>query len=88
MPFGLINNSTTFQGYINKILAKKVNVFVIIYLDYIFIYTENKRKEYIEAIRWILNPLQKHSLYANFKKCRFYQDELRFLGYIVSRQGI
>ncbi len=27
-------------------------------------------------------------MYANFKKCRFYQDDVRFLSYIVSHQGI
>ncbi len=36
----------------------------------------------------MLDQLQKHSLYANLKKYRFYQDEVRFLGYIVSHQGI
>ena len=29
------------------ILVEKFNVFVIVYLDDIFIYTENKRKSYI-----------------------------------------
>ena len=34
MPFRLFNVSASFQGYINKILAKKLNIFVI---DNIFI---------------------------------------------------
>ncbi len=36
----------------------------------------------------MLDQLQKQSLYANLKKCRFHQDKVRFLGYIVSHQGI
>ena len=39
--FGLSNTPASFQGYINKILAKKLNIFVIIYLDDILIYTKD-----------------------------------------------
>ena len=46
-----------FYGYINKIVAKKLNIFVIIYLDNIFIYIKNERKKYIEAIWWVLDQL-------------------------------
>ncbi len=86
--FGLTKASATFQDYINKILAEKLNVFVIVYLDDILIYIESKGEEYVQAIWWVLDQLQKHSLYAKLKKCRFHQDEVRFLGYIVSSQGI
>ena len=88
MPFGLTNTLAPFQGYINKILVEKLNVFVIVYLDDILIYTENKGKEHVEAIRWMLEQLQKHLLYINPKNCRFHQEEMRFLGYIVFHQGI
>ncbi len=50
MPLRLINAPATFQGYINKILVEKLNVFMIVYLDDIFIYTKNKGKEYVEAV--------------------------------------
>ncbi len=55
MPFGLTNVPATFQGYINKILAEKFDVFVIIYLDDILIYTKSKREKHMEAIQWVLN---------------------------------
>ena len=45
--FGLTNVLATFQGYINKILVKKLDIFVIVYFDDIFIYTKSKSKEYI-----------------------------------------
>ena len=41
MLFGLSNAPTNFQGYINNILAEKLNIFVIVYLDDILIYTED-----------------------------------------------
>lgn len=41
MPFILSNAPTIFQGYINKILTKKLNIFIIIYLDNILMYTKN-----------------------------------------------
>ncbi len=88
MPFGLTNAPTTFQGYINKILAEKLDVVMIVYLDDILIYTENEGEEHVQAVWWVLDQLRKHSLYTNLKKCRFYQDKVRFLGYIVSYQGI
>ena len=37
MFFGLFSAPASFQRYINKIFAKKFDIFVIIYLDDIFI---------------------------------------------------
>ena len=88
MPFDLSNTLATFQGYINKILAKKLDIFVIVYLDDILIYTKNPGQPHVEAVRWVLDQLQKYSLFATLKKCRFHQDEVRFLGYVVSSKGI
>ena len=39
-------------------------------------------------MRWILDQLRKFLLYANLKKCWFYQEEVWFLGYIVSLRDI
>lgn len=50
MLFGLSNVSAGFQGYINKILAEKLDVFVIVYLDDILIYTKNEGQSHVEAV--------------------------------------
>ncbi len=88
MPFGLSNAPASFQGYINKILAEKLDIFIVVYLDNILIYIEDLGQPHIEAVRWVLEQLRKHGLYANLKKCRFHEDEIRFLGFVVSAQGI
>ena len=88
MPFGLSNAPASFQGYVNKILAEKLDIFVIVYLDDILIYTKDTGQGHVDAVRWVLEILRKYGLFANLKKCRFHQDEVRFLGYVVSAQGI
>ena len=50
MFFILSNAPASFQGYINKILAKKLDVFVIFYLDNILIYTKNASQAYVNAV--------------------------------------
>ena len=47
--FGLSNASASFQRYINKILAQKLNVFVIVYLDDILIYIKDASQGHIKA---------------------------------------
>lgn len=50
MLIGLTNAPAMFQSYINKMLAEKLDVFVIVYLDDIFIYTKSKKKKHVEAV--------------------------------------
>ena len=50
MFFGLTNALASFQEYNNKIFAKKLDIFIIIYLDNIFIYIDNKTDSYIIVI--------------------------------------
>ena len=53
MPFGLSNARASFQDYINKILAKKLDIFIIVYLDNILIYTNNAIQAYIDTVWWV-----------------------------------
>ena len=88
MPFELFNAPASFQGYINKILAEKLDIFVIVYLNDIFIYTEDPGQAYVNAVQWVLKGLKKNSLFAKLKKCRFHKDKIRFLRYVVLAQGV
>ena len=88
MFFGLSNAPASFQVYITKILAKKLDVFVIIYLDDILIYTKDAGQAHIDTVRWVLNKLKKHGLFPKLKKCYFHKDKVWFLGYILSVQKV
>ena len=83
MSFRLSNAPARFQNYINKILAEKLDIFVIEYLDDILIYTKDQGQDHVEIVRWVLDLLRKNGLFAKLKKYRFYKDKVCFLGYIA-----
>ena len=60
----------------------------MVYLDNIFIYTDDNENDYVVAIWLVLEQLIKFLLFANLKKCCFHQDKVWFLGYIISSKGI
>ena len=86
MFFGLSIIPATFQGYVNKIVAEKLDIFLVIYLDDILIYTKNLGQTHVEVVYWILEQLWKHYLFVNLTKCWFHQDEVCFLGYVVLKE--
>ena len=53
MPFSLANAPVTFQAYINKALAGLVDIFCMVYLDDILIYS-NSEEDHWEHIRRVL----------------------------------
>ena len=48
MPFGLFNALASFQDYINKTFAKKLDIIVILYLDNILVYTKDPGPPYVD----------------------------------------
>lgn len=88
MLFDLANAPATFQSYINKSLAKKLDIFYNVYLNDILINKGVKRFKNEEAVRWIWEQLQKYGLYTNLKKCRSSTNEVHFSEYIVPLLGV
>jgi len=86
MP-GLSNVPSAFQQLMNKVFADLLDVSVVIYLDNILIYSNNllEHKKYIKEV---LRHLRNNRLYASLTKCIFHQQEVEFLGYILSPEGL
>lgn len=88
MPFGLSNVLISFLKYINKILIENQDIFIIMYFNHILVFTENLGQPHMGAIYWVFKQLWKQSFFANLKKCCFYQEEVRFLSFVVLAKGI
>ena len=78
MLFELINVSITCQNTINDVLKKHLNVFVITYLNDIFIYFKNL-KEHKEHVKILLKCFDKKKFLIKLEKCKFHHQEINFL---------
>jgi hypothetical protein len=87
MPFGLINASATCQEMINDALRQYLDIFVIAYLDDIMIYSITLKK-HVQHVSQILECLERRNLRLKPEKCKFHQEEVDFLEFVVERHGI
>ena len=87
MPFGLTNAPTVFQHMANDIFRDFLDIFIIVYLDDILIYSKTQEEHDIH-VRQALERLREYGLYAKLEKCSFDQRQVEFLGYVVSSNGI
>jgi transposase InsO family protein len=87
MPFGLANAPATFQSYIDRALADLKDVICVAYLDDIVIFSQNE-KDHKEHVRTVLERLRTYKLYAKVSKCAFNTKEIKFLGFIISTDGV
>ena len=87
MPFGLCNAPASWQHFINDILREHLDDFCTAYADDILIYS-NTRKEHIEHCHWVLDQLEKAGLTCDIEKCEFCVQEVKYLGLIITTDGI
>lgn len=87
MPFGLTGAPGTWQRFINEILRPYLDVFVTAYLDDILVYSESEM-EHVEHVSKVLEALQANHVYLDISKCEFHVQRVKYLGLIVSTQGI
>lgn len=87
MPFGLTNAPATFQAFIQDTLRDYLDIFCVVYLDDILIFSKSQ-EEHDKHVKLILDRLRDANLFANPKKCEFDKSEVQYLGYIIGADGI
>ncbi len=80
--FELINESSSFQNFINDILHDFLNIFCIMYMNDILIYS-NSKKKHTQHVHQILKRLKVVELQINIEKCEFSVIEIKYLSLII-----
>ena len=71
----------------NDIFSDLLNVYVMIYLDNILIYSNNMSKNHWH-VKEVLKCFCKTSIYVKAKKCEFHSESVEYLGYILFPSGL
>ena len=87
MSFRLTNALVIFIDYMNRIFQPYLDKFVVVFVDDILIYSKTKEK-HEEHLRIVLKVLRDRKLYTKLSKCKFWMEEVKFLGHMVSQGRI
>ena len=87
MPFGLSNAPATFQRLMESCLGDMNMQSCLIYLDDIVVFSQNF-EEHVERLEKVFQRLIDAGLKLSPAKCHLVQDKLKYLGHIVSANGI
>lgn len=88
VPFGLCNSPSVFQRFINETFKDAMrDKIVLTYLDDLIIPSSDEATG-VENLRVILKIASESGLSVNWKKCRFLQTRVEFLGHIIENGRI
>jgi len=87
MPMGLTNAPATFQAFMNHIFQDMTDIFIVIYLDDILIFSDSLEDHQVH-VRCVLEHLCEYDLHSKPEKCLFHMQRIEFLCFMVTPTGI
>ena len=87
MPFGLTNAPATFQRLMDLVLGRLKWSCALVYLDDIIVYSSSF-DDHLRHLELVLQQLECSGLTLKIDKCNFCKTQLKYLGHVVSQDGI
>lgn len=87
MPMGLKSSAQTFQRLMGLVLRGLQWSILFIYLDDVIVFSRTF-EGHMERLRLVLQRIKEAGLKLKPSKCQFLQTEVKFIGHVVSGEGV
>lgn len=87
MPFGLTNAPATFQRLMEACMGDLYLTYCLLYLDDVIIFSRTY-EEHLERLQAVFSRIKEAGLKLKPSKCKFFQKSIKYLGHIVSEDGV
>ncbi|KAJ8339479.1 hypothetical protein SKAU_G00362650 [Synaphobranchus kaupii] len=87
MPQGITNAPSTFQRLMERCIGELNLKQALVFLDDLIIFSSTL-EEHEERLVRVLNQLKEFGLKLSAKKCKFFQTSVKYLGHIISEEGV
>ena len=87
MPFGLTNSPATYQRLMENVLAGLNLKFCCVFIDDVIIFGKTY-EEQLHNLQLVFDRIKIANLKLSPKKCELFKRKVKFVGYIVSEEGI
>jgi hypothetical protein len=84
-PMGQLGCPASFQQLMEGVLWNISNV--IVYIDDLLVHTQN-HEDHVKVLEQVLQCLHSHNLKINLEKCFFGNQEVSYLGFTLTPEGI
>lgn len=87
MPFGLHNAPATWQRLIDNVLGHDLEPHVFVYLDDVVIVSQTF-EQHLSILEEVFRRLREAKITVSSDKCQICRAQMKYLGYVVDRNGL
>ena len=87
LAFGMVNASMTFQSLMTKVLKNLNFKIALVYIDDVLVFSKDF-DQHLHHLDLVFTNLRKANLKLHSSKCKFATKQVKYLGHIVSKEGL
>ncbi|RXN31336.1 Retrovirus-related Pol polyprotein from transposon 412 [Labeo rohita] len=87
MPQGITNAPSTFQRLMERCMGDLHRKQVLVFIDDLIVFSKTLEEHELRLVQ-VLNRLKEYGLKLSPEKCCFFQTSVRYLGHVVSKDGV